>query len=58
MEEIISILKVHPLNKKELIRILYEKNLSWDQLENLIDTGIILEKLIQGEIFFAFNHEH
>ena len=58
MEEIVSVLKVHPLNRKDLIKILHEKNLSWDQLENLIDAGIILEKHIQGEAFFAFNHEH
>lgn len=58
MEEIISILKVHPLNKSELERILLKKNLSWDQLKNLIDQGIILEKRVRGEVFFAFNHKY
>jgi wyosine [tRNA(Phe)-imidazoG37] synthetase (radical SAM superfamily) len=58
MDEIISILKVHPLNRKELKKILHEKNLTWDQLVNLVDEGIILEKRTQGEVFYAFNHEY
>ncbi len=57
MDEIVDIIKVHPLTKKEILKVLQEKGLKTSHLDILVADGIILEKSIQGKTFYAFNHE-
>lgn len=57
ISELINILKVHPLSRKEVYEILQEKNLSTDVLNESIIQGVILEKTVRGMIFYSFNHE-
>lgn len=57
IDELIQILKVHPLSRKEVLQILQEKNLSSDLFNESITRGGILEKTVRDTIFYAFNHE-
>jgi len=57
IDELIQILKVHPLSRKEVLQILQEKNLSSDLFNESITRGVILEKTVRDTIFYAFNHE-
>jgi wyosine [tRNA(Phe)-imidazoG37] synthetase (radical SAM superfamily) len=57
MDELVNILKVHPLNKREVINILKEKNLPITLLEKAIQEGVLLEKTNKQGTFYLYNHD-
>ena len=57
MADIVKIIKVHPLPKKEVLKVMKEMGITSSHWDKLIEDRVIVEKFIQGKAFFAYNHE-
>ncbi|HUV15304.1 MAG TPA: radical SAM protein [Pelolinea sp.] len=54
--ELLSILKVHPLEETEFLHILRKNNIPVSKIQDLILEGVIIKNKSVNKVFFLFNH--
>lgn len=56
LDDLVDIIKVHPLQQDELLKILSENHIPLSKFDEKIEDGIIILKDSAGQTFYLYNH--